>query len=999
MSERDNGAGKGTSSGGGMSTAARLRMLEAENTRLRAAMCAMEQCRPTDWAPIVPEILAPGSDGASVCAYVICMDTYEVLYVNEAVVSMLGDCVGQRCHEVLQGRSEPCPFCNNDKLREFPDTTQVWEHRNERLGRWYRCFDRAMTWMDGRLARYELAVDITERREMENELVRFRAALDASAEAIFLVDPENGVCVDVSRGACNLLGYDRDELLQLSPAQLDASLSPARLRTLRRILRQGGGELAGVETTYRHKDGSFVPVEVNARSSLLADGRVIAAIVARGITEQVRTRKALELRCQYEHVLATCARELLAQPCTAESIARILETLRATAGACRASIYENHEDEAGQLQSVRRYERLAPGVWSVSENADIPKSLHAQRAPHFYRLLREGKAAYGVLSSLSGPEKVLLQGMGVKSVLALPIVVRGHWHGIIAFSDTRNERAWQPGDIAFLQTAGEIIGAALERSQTELSLAESHQRAEEASRAKSLFLATMSHEVRTPLNAIIGLTELSLQEPVSPTVKENLRGVLTSGEALLGIVNDVLDISRVEAGRLHLECMDFSPVNLARGIVRMFQGEATRKGLELHLHLDRNLPAQLRGDAGRVRQVMVNLLGNALKFTEEGGVHVSIRCGASEAEAPGASLPGVAPDNRVWLRFTVRDTGIGIPLEKQASIFEEFAQADETITRRFGGTGLGLAICRRFVELMGGSIELDSLPGQGSVFWYDIPFQPAMQGQEVTGPGDVPAEQTLHVLVIDPAEVNRRALMLGISRKGHVAHGASGVEGAMDQLARQSFDLVVCALPFACPPAGMVEDDEATIGPMQMLRLLREGQCCTPQDVPVVAVLDDRSMSCVSALRELAVQIHEAPLRLRAVQDMLDGVHDARAQAAFGVEEEPAPFMAEPPVLLPGGEDAMMETYRVRFLRQVPTVREGLWSAMDRGSRVELFSFAGLLKYQADVMGAARLHMLAARLEARAGAGTTEAARPVFLLLVDALNQLEHELKRLYGEA
>ena len=138
---------------------------------------------------------------------------------------------------------------------------------------------------------------------------------------------------------------------------------------------------------------------------------------------------------------------------------------------------------------MRRYERLAPGVWSVSEHADIPKSLNAQRAPHFYRLLREGKAAYGVLSSLSGPEKRLLEGMGVKSVLALPIVVRGHWHGIIAFSDTRNERAWQPGDIAFLQTAGEIIGAALERSQTELSLAESHQRAEEASRAKSLFLA------------------------------------------------------------------------------------------------------------------------------------------------------------------------------------------------------------------------------------------------------------------------------------------------------------------------------------------------------------------------------------------------------------------------------------------------------------------------------------------------------------------------------
>jgi len=237
--------------------------------------------------------------------------------------------------------------------------------------------------------------------------------------------------------------------------------------------------------------------------------------------------------------------------------------------------------------------------------------------------------------------------------------------------------------------------------------------ADEVTRAKTLLFATLTHELRTPLNGIIGMAGLLARSPLEPAQRDWVDAVNRSGEHLLDLITEILDYSRLEAGRIALEDSQFDPEETAQSVVELLSTKAHAKGLELMLVPHPRLPGRIRGDDGRVRQILFNLIGNAVKFTEQGGVTIEI--------AP--SQP--RGDGRTWLRFSVRDTGPGIPLEKHAVIFEEFQQADASHARRYGGAGLGLAIVRRLATAMGGSVGLTSRVGVGSVFFAELPFEDA----------------------------------------------------------------------------------------------------------------------------------------------------------------------------------------------------------------------------------------------------------------------------------
>jgi two-component system, sensor histidine kinase len=311
-------------------------------------------------------------------------------------------------------------------------------------------------------------------------------------------------------------------------------------------------------------------------------------------------------------------------------------------------------------------------------------------------------------------------------------------------------------------------------------LRERTREAQAAASAKSEFLAVMSHEIRTPMTGVLGMTDLLMNLDLSPPkARDYVKGIRTSGRHLLALVNDILDFSRIEAEKLELETIDFSLGYLFEQLRSLLVPQATECGLELHFAFDADVPKLLKGDPTRIKQVLVNLAGNGLKFTSRGSVTIAVARCAGQA-------------GRGRYRFEVRDTGIGIPEEKQKLLFEAFSQVDSSTTRQYGGSGLGLAICRKLVNAMGGEIGVESVPGIGSRFWFEIPLalgdtpltEAAALRELVAGP-------SRRVLLVEDVELNQVLITDMLRAHGHdVTLAKNGME-AVDLAAKEAFDLVL----------------------------------------------------------------------------------------------------------------------------------------------------------------------------------------------------------------
>ncbi|MDY0965055.1 hybrid sensor histidine kinase/response regulator [Massilia sp. CFBP9026] len=535
--------------------------------------------------------------------------------------------------------------------------------------------------------------------------------------------------------------------------------------------------------------------------------------------------------------------------------------------------------------------------------------------------------------------------------------------------------------------SNELARAYRALQENEEVLRQAKERAEDATRQKSEFLANMSHEMRTPLAGVIGMLGFALRDAAlrDNTREQILRGQ-ANAEALLAIINDLLDFSKIEAGKLTVERIDFDLHEKMNNVASLFQEQAAGHSLDFSVQVDDDVPRFLVGDPTRVRQVLVNLIGNAFKFTRSGSVTVQVECRPDDQDRP----PGMH-----MIRFTVRDTGIGIPADALPRLFQKFEQADTTTTRRYGGTGLGLAICRQLVELMGGTIGVNSQEGKGSVFSVLLPLPDGVEPARVELAPRAPHSHRLRILCAEDFPTNQIIARLMVEEMGHEIDIVDNGLEAVTACARRRYDLVLM-------DGRMPEMDGASA-----TRLIRAGG---PQDAPVIdphlmivaltanATDEDRTRYLACGMDAfLTKPIDEAALHAqlaRAIERQLQrgvaldpmpaqGTQDSRAQAMAALDamfevtfDEPAAVRkaeaaapAEPAAAAHGHGEALAVRLRAAFCADLPRRRRELSAAVASDDLDAAGRILHGLRGSAGHLAEPGLEMLCGELEAAADAG------------------------------
>jgi two-component system sensor histidine kinase/response regulator len=632
-----------------------------------------------------------------------------------------------RCNRAVTDRlNTTFPNVVGKRLSEVLDTGQPIENRKSStqenefhwLGRIYDIAISRINVEDASDRTLFILHDITERKKAETALeqseILFRALFDLSPDAVVVIDPHDSSglwpIIDCNIVASQMNGYSREEMIGHSVDILNVTpgTEDERMAYLEQLRAAGNLRL---ETYHRHKDGTIFPVEVST-TLLTAGERELIIGLDRDITQRREVEAALTREKQYFESLVVNS---------PAAIVVLGENERITS--CNPAFEELYGYKRDEILGVTLDHLITTAETRAEAQQYSQQVMKGTTVRAFSKRRRKDNSLVDV------------------EILGVPVFVGEE----------------KIGTLAIYHDVSELMQARRE--------------AEEASRTKSEFLANMSHEIRTPMNGVMGMLELALDTSLTPEQRDYLQTSLQSAEALLTLLNDILDFSKIEAGRLEFEYINFSLRNAVEDVAYTLARRAQDKGLEMACLIDPDLTSELRGDPGRVRQILVNLVGNAIKFTHQGEIVI-------RAEAIDET------DRSAVIHFAVQDTGIGIPYERQGAIFDRFTQADGSTTRKYGGTGLGLTISKQLVEAMGGKIGVESTPGVGSTFWFDLRFEKQAREKRTTAPltlGPVNLTQA-RILIVDDNQTNRMVLTKNIEALGSRAESVSSGAKALEAL-------------------------------------------------------------------------------------------------------------------------------------------------------------------------------------------------------------------------